>query len=791
MLNSGSGQCLFPTEFVSPKTKELNDYGLQYAKAIYYSSNRYGGQFYYGNSDFDSYVELAQGRQSVDNIKKLFGHYTNPNDPKNDGSSALAWIDIQVLNLAPKYVNRAVDKMQKLNYDVGLQAIDIVSTDEKETMMSAIQAFYRLKQWAADMQIDPQMLFPEIDISTLPEYPDEMLYDITVNPKIKKEIAGELTIKLVHAINNFRQKMREVDWDMVVTGRGHFHCYLDENGIPRVDRINPKFWGGSYVENDNFEDQEYAFFFDFITTNQFLKESSAYLTVDQQMQIIAKYASNTPDNSMFNDYRRLQNFDGLSYIPVMRFYFRSEDNRTFVQRKNKMGSKILLEKSFDYTPSGEVIDRYDPESGDSRVIKNTYTSIYGGTWVVDSDYVYNYKRQNYPRQNLVNATLPIKTFATNFREGRTVSFVSQMIEPLYMVNVAWNKIKEILAQGYMGILEIDFNQIESVAMGHGGNEWSPLEVVKFFLKKKILIKRGVVNKHEQSVGDGITVNNSGLTLNDYIVMLNQGMSLLEQMTGTSVTESLNVPDRLTAKSAELSQMSSDVDMGYLYNAHEYLFERTSHQLLLLAQESKSSGNSIRYFVPALGRVNSGFYDVPDDIAYCEYGMYITRQPGPEEWASFYTDVSLAVQAGLTGGKGGISLADSAYLREIDNLKQARQILAIRQITYERKAREEAQMNNQMAMEANSQAAQLKMEGEMAKIDRKAQADMELKKLDYMYQAKLKEMDMVNGRQNMLIQNQSKEKVEKDKTTGEIMKQAVRNTVEKLKIEKRPDKSPED
>lgn len=114
MLNALGGRCVFPPEFVSPKTKELNEYGLAYAKALYYSSNRYGGAYFYGASGYDALVELAQGRQSTTNISKLFGYYVNPNNPLNDGSGSLAWIDIQVLNLVPKYVNRAVAKMKKM-----------------------------------------------------------------------------------------------------------------------------------------------------------------------------------------------------------------------------------------------------------------------------------------------------------------------------------------------------------------------------------------------------------------------------------------------------------------------------------------------------------------------------------------------------------------------------------------------------------------------------------------------------------------------------------------------------
>jgi hypothetical protein len=779
MVSILDGSCHFPQEFVAPKVKETKAYGLQYAKGMYYSSNRYGSTYFYGSNDFDSLVELAQGRQSVDNIKKLFG-YIDPNSPLNDGSNALAFLDIQVLNLAPKYVNRAVAKIQKTHFDIGVNAIDIVSIDEKADYAAALDAFYRLKEWGETMGFDPKAMFPELDVDSLPKYPDEMEYDVMTNPKIKKEIEAELTIKLIQAINNFNQKMREVDWDLTVIGRGHLHCYLDSNGVPRVDRINPKFWIGSYVDNDNFEGQEYSGFFDFITASQFIKETSGELSQEEQMAIVAQYSNSRPDNSGFVDYNRYLNYDGLGYIPVLRFYFLSEDNRTFVKKKNQYGNKIMLEQSFNYHPSPEKANLY--ENGERDIVRNSYTSVYGGVWVVDSDCVYGYSRKKYPRTNLVNATLPIKTFATNFKEGRTVSFASQMIEPLFMVNVAWNKIKEILAKGYMGILEIDFNQLEDVAIGHGGKVWTPLDVMKLFLKKQILIKRGQINKHDQKIGDAMGVTSGGLTLADYFTTLTMSINMLEQMTGTSAIESAEIPDRLAVRNAQMSQMTSDFDMEYLYNAHEYLYQRASHTLLLLAQQSKADGYFIRGFIPALGKVNSGYYDVSPTIAYCEYGLFLTRQPTAEEWQSFYGDVSIAVQAGANGLPGGISLADSAYVREIDNLKQARQMLGVKQKQFERKMREQLERNHQMQMEGNQQSAELKIQGEMQKLQAQSQAEQELEILKGKIQAQLQKDKAQYDNMIRTLDNQTKKFIAQGDQQAEIVKQTIRNIPEKQKVD---------
>lgn len=761
----------FPPEFVNPDTKEHPDYGLQYAKAMYSCGNRYGSRFYNSNiTDFDDLTSLAQGNYSIGDIAKVMGFAVNPNAPV-DVTAELAPIDIKVLNLAPKYINRAVAKMQKINYDVGLQAIDIVSIDEKAEYSANLQAYYRLRKWMKDMSYDPQVLFPDLDVAALPDYPDELLYDIAVNPKIKKEIAGELLLKLIHAINNFQQKMREVDWDLATYGRGHFHCYDDANGLPRTDRINPKFWLGSYVDNDDFEQQEYAGFFDFISVNQFIKETSNEMSQNRQMDIVEKWCGDSV-RDLSIDYRRTENYDGLGYIPVMRFYFRSEDNRTYVKKKDSIGRQILTEKAYNYKPSTRSIEKFN--SGEYELVENCYTSIYGGTWVVDSDVVFNYKRQEYPRQKLVDATLPIKTFATNFKEGKTVSFLAQMREPLNMINIAWNRIKQILAEGRMGVMEIDFDQIENVALSSGGRVWTPVDVMRLFFKKQILVKRGRTNKHEQKIGNAIETNTGGLQLADYFDSFRTGIQMLEQMTGASLIEQVDTPDRLAVKNATMSQQTADLDMEYLFNGHEYLYNRTSHQMLLIAQGSLAKGRDISGFIPALGKVNLGVFQAPRELAYCEYGMFLTRQPGPQEWADFYLDLQIALKDQRIGP------ADSAFIREIDNLKQARQILVIREHVYQRKLREQEQQTAEIQMQVNSQSAEQALQNQIMLIREQGRIDAELLRLEGMMKSQLQQEKEEWTSLNKRIEGQNKRVIAKQTSNDEIIKKGVENIPKKIK-----------
>lgn len=765
----------YPPEYVSPKVKEKRPFGVKYAKALYANSSILTSQYLTDDSEYQALIELAQGRQSTEGIRKLFGHFRDPNDPlDDDGSGNLAYLDIQALNLAPKYINRAVAKMQKYSYDIEVNAIDIVSIDEKKNFANTLQAFYRLNKWLTGLGQDPKEYFPDVDIDSLPKYPDEMLYDLYTNPKIKKEIDAELSIKLLHYVNDFKQVMREFDWWIVVLGKAHIFAYNDPNGVPRLKCLNPKYVGGSYVENESFTGQENVYFIEFLTVNMLRKEMLADgYSEEQIMEIVARYGN---ENSIYHGSRTLmswERFDGLDYIPVMRFFFRSEDNRRFVKTKNQYGNDVLLEKSFDYEPGEDIKPFF--ESGERSVVENSYTSIYGGSWILDSEIAFGYGRKNYPRQNLVNAMLPIISFAPNMKEGRVVSFLAQMVEPIFMVNVVWNKMKEILAKGWMGVREIDFSQLEAVAMGKGGEVWTPRELYKHLLRTNTMIKRSSINRHDQKHGGGaVEDKQSGLMMADYMNTFTTAIQMLEQMTSTSIANSVSIPDRLSATAAKQSAETSDIDMEYLFNAHENVYCKASTILLMLLQESKRDGNKINGFIPALGKVNVGYFEVPDELAGADLGLMLKRQPTEEEWLTFYT----LVENAFAMDKIGVS--DLVFLMEIDNLKQARQMMAIRETQYKRQLKEDAAFNNQLAMDANSRATQDKFQGEMmkekSKLDGSAYLEMLKGKISENIMRQEKEYEaMIAG-----MDGEVKERMKRQEGIDGIIKEAMRSRAERYK-----------
>lgn len=759
----------FPDEYAKPKTKENDAYGLQAARAMYFSLNRYGYRLFNDNYNYNALVELAQGRQSVDNIRRMLGFF-NDRGATQDDNGSLAYIDVQVLNLVTKYVNRAVAKLQRTGrYDISFTAVDPLSVNEAKEHNAKIQSLYQMRDWFRTMKLNAQDYFPEFDLSVLPEYPEELLFNLSVNGKIKKIVDAEKTMKLINnTINDMGQVMREYDWDSVVTGRGHIHCYLDENNIPRAHRINPKFWGGSYVENEDFSKQEYAFFIDFITRNQFKKEAQGLLNQKQIEEVISAHAFPNTAAAFGTLPQYYDNYDGLEYIPVMRFYYLSNDNVAFkIWDHSDTGNKMFDETHYNYFPT-------EKSQKDQKVVQNSYTSVYGGSWVIDSETVYNYGRKAMPRTNLVNTRLPIVTFAPNMKEGRIVSLVAQMVEPAFMLNVAWNRLKDILAKGRMGPLEINLTAIDNMQLGQGGSKWTERQVIDFFMQSQILVTRTPTTPFGQSMGQAIKELNSGLTIADYSTVIQACIKFMDELSGSSVIESSTLPDRLTTGAMKSNIDAANDAIEYLINGHRQVYKETSHILMLLAQQAKMDKTKIAGMIPALGTSTTEYFEVPDDIPYCEYGLQMQPEPTTEEWIDFYSEMQESVK------EGRLNASDSAFIRQIKNMTMARQVMANREKINEAKALKIRAQEQQFQVQSGQAAVEAKLKMEMELLEKKKQDDIELMQLQARIDDALLQRKALLDSEISKTSDMVKQQIARQQGIDSVLKEAMRSRSEDIK-----------
>jgi hypothetical protein len=363
------------------------------------------------------------------------------------------------------------------------------------------------------------------------------------------------------------------------------------------------------------------------------------------------------------------------------------------------------------------------------------------------------------------------------KDGRVVSLASQTTEIIFMINVAWNRIKDILASGFMGIQELDFTAMENVSLAKGGKQWTPRDVYDHLLQTRRLIKRQTTSPYGQAMGPAVMETRSGLSMADYMNTIQLCIKFLDDLTGSSVVESPSMPDRLSVGVMNQNIAAANESLEYLINGFEQTYKNISHHLLLLAQMAKRDKVKITGMIPALGKTTTEFFEVPDEIAYCEYGLYMTRQPTQEEWLEFYQEVREALANKM------INASDSAFIRDLRNLKEARLVLAQREKVNELKAAKFQAEERKFQMDIANQSIEMKMQAE----EQGRQAQKAIDQENMMLQARiddglLTKKAMLDG-ELQGISDQVERQIQKQAGIDMIIKTALQSKAENNKSQK--------
>jgi len=267
-----------------------------------------------------------------------------------------------------------------------------------------------------------------------------------------------------------------------------------------------------------------------------------------------------------------------------------------------------------------------------------------------------------------------------------------------------------------------------------------------------------------------------LTIADYMSTITASISFMNELSGSSVVESSTLPDRLTTGAMKSNIDASNDAIEYLINGHRQVYKETSHVLMLLAQQAKMDKTKIVGMIPALGTSTTEFFEVPDEIAYCDYGLQMQPESTEEEWIAFYGELIEAVKLGR------LNSSDSAFIRQIKDMTMARQVMANREKVNEAKAMKMRAQEQQFQMQTGTEAAKAKLEVEIQILDKKKNDDMELMQLqaridDAMMQRQAMLDSEVNKTSEMV-----KERIARQQGIDTVLKEAMRSRSEDKKTD---------
>lgn len=696
----------FPNPMADKKQKDSKAYILQYARAMYNQFGISGPRMFY--NDRVKYRKLAKyaiGMQPIDQYKKRMDVW----DEDEPGKDTFVNINWDVLNLASKFVNIMTNKITDSGFDVQCIPIDPIALDAKRDIEYKMRAMMDHKSWldGLGVNLNPEKL--GFDPSMLPDHSDELEIFMAMNYKDRFAMNAEMAIRLHFNNNDFDQIRREYNRDAVIFGVQCVETRNDKHGNTKIKRIPPESLIVGNSTSEDFKNVTHGGYIENITFAELRASAGNQLSQDDYEEVLKTLYSDKP--STF-DY--LNGGWDISYsghqeqmVTVMKFYYKTSITNTYVKKQDKRGNNRLY-------PQGP---NTQPKEG-QELLKDSYEVVYEGTWILKSDLIYNYGMMNdmeVDPKNPCATRIPLHVICPNMLNGQTVSILYSCIPILDQIQLSWSQYQHMMAQVVPDGHAIDLDAIAEAALGKGGKNFTPKQVMNMYFKKGILPYSG--KRMSGKGGNGVPIQpmqNGNYEkafgmLNNVFVHIN----LLRQISGMNegVDASTPAPGALVG-TLQIAQQGADEALGYLFKTDKLMVKNVAESLIRLTQNAIRNGD-IEGYIDSIGLSSVNYWKVSKDITAHQFGLQIVTRPTKADWMAFYDRIAQAYAKGL------ITATDLTALEEITNLKQARQYLAM---TERRRQKESIQLQQQNI----EQQAKLNQENAVATEQMKQQTlQMEL------------------------------------------------------------------
>ena len=222
-------------------------------------------------------------------------------------------------------------------------------------------------------------------------------------------------------------------------------------------------------------------------------------------------------------------------VEVLDFEFVSVDCEYFESKESKYGNVGFYSKGDSYRgPKNSVFNR--------EVSKLEVASVYGGSYILGTDYIFDYgRKKNIPKNvhDITRANLSYSACATNLMDMLPKSMVDSCIGFADQLQLTHLKIQQAVAKAKPDGIIIDIEGLENVQLGKGG-ELQPLELHDIYEQTGVFYYRsknpegGFQNPPIREIGNSIRNINELIGLyNHYLRMIRDATGINEVMDASS------------------------------------------------------------------------------------------------------------------------------------------------------------------------------------------------------------------------------------------------------------------
>ena len=772
----------FPDPLAPSEQKATQEYGEQFAKAIesQWGSDTDSKSLFKTKKDtFARSRKYANGTQDTTPYKKLLSSL----DP-NGNNGTLLNLDYTPVPILPKFAKIVVNNILSRNPQPNVEAIDPLSSSQKDMEKKKIEAQVLAKKELQNLQEKTGMTINNEDPSQIPETLEEAEIFMGTSIKTDAEIAAQIGTMMTLEWNDFNDDtLRRCVNDLVTCGMAVVKRSNDPNYGIKTEYVDPAKFIHSHTNDPGMNDLVYSGHVKRISIQE-LKRIAGDQISEKEYEKIAQHISNKYGNdssalnySFYDESRGATTYGYDEYmVDVLDFEFKAVDCIYFEEKESKHGNTGFYYKGGTYKEKhGSVYDR--------TAHQMNLETIYGGSYVLGCNYLFNYGRtQNVPKNvhDISRAKMSYSAVAVNMENMCPKSLVDSCIGFADMLQLTHLKIQQAIAKAKPDGLMIDIEGLENVQLGKGG-ELQPLELHDIYEQTGVFYYRsknpegGFQNPPVREIGNSIR------NINELIGLYNHYLRLIRDATGINEVMDASTPkaDSLVGVREQAMQASNNAIYN-ITNASMMLFKKVCSDIVKCLQILPSESVVYRVYANAIGENNMKVLSSFNDLSMYNFGVKVVKEMETQDKQSLEQMIQVSL------GQQEIDLEDVLAIRDLKDINQAQRLLMVR-----RKKRQAKKQQEQMAMQQQQQQMQMQAEQmkqqmeaqrvqaeaqiEMQKIQAKAQAEIEVSKVTH---EQRKEIEMIRAQATLGFKTDDKEFKEKievlkeDRKDDRVKKQAI-------------------
>ena len=754
----------FPDPLAPKDIKEGVKYGLKYAKAI---EGQWGKMqdaeslLKKRNKVWERNRDYANGTQDTTIYKRILTSM----DP-NSADGSLVNLDYTPVPILPKFSRIVGNKILSRNPYPNLEAIDPISSSEKNKEKQRIKTQVQMKPQLEELKAATGGLVLDKDPEQLPDSLEEAEIFLDTNLKTDAEIAAQIGTNLTLSWNSFNDNIyRRCVNDLVALGMAVVKRYNDPNYGIKTEYVDPCKFVHSHTEDPGLNDLTYAGHIKKISIQELKRLAGDSFTEEEYAKIAQGCAglngndSSKLNQSYYDDFLKRNVFGYDEYmVDILDFEFMSVDCMHFEDKENRYGNKNFFYEGFEYKEkTGSVYDR-EPR-------KMNIATVYGGSYIMGTDFMFNYGMQaNMPRNihDISKVRLSYSAVATNIRRMIPKSMVDSCVGFADMLQITHLKIQQAIAKAKPDGLVIDIEGLENVQLGKGG-ELQPLELHDIYEQTGVFYYRskdpegGFQNPPIREIGNSIR------NINELIGIYNHYLRLIRDATGVNEAMDASSPKGDALVGVREQAIAAGNNAIYdITNASMVLFKKVCEDIVKCLQILPGGSVIMQAYENAIGEENMKVLSSFSDLPMYNFGVSVQKEMEDVERQFLEQNIQQSL------AQKELDLEDAIAIRQLKDINQAERLLIVRRAKRMKKAQEAAAANVQaqkkqqqeLAMsnlQIKQQEMQIEAQISAQQLQLKSQLEIQLETAKHQFR---KEIEMIKAKATLGFKTEDKEFKEK-------------------------------